>query len=180
MPKLLSCAETEEAVLDRTKTETRRLGWWEDKNGRRLLLPGDRLTLVRKAMGRKRKDGTVEPLVRLAEVEVLSVHREPLSAVNDEAVKAEGVDPTKWEPYLLGGRRADWHAWALWFAATMGCEVGDDVTVIRWRYVTPEGDDVSCEDWCLARCQGPCQGLPWGSTPLVAIRVPDPTREGEA
>ena len=45
MPKLLSCAETEEAVLDRTKTETRRLGWWEDKNGRRLLLPGDRLTL---------------------------------------------------------------------------------------------------------------------------------------
>ena len=25
------------------------------------------------------------------------------------------------------------------------------------------GDDASCEDWCLARCQGPCQGLPWGA-----------------
>ena len=164
MPKLLSCAETEEAVLDRTKTETRRLGWWEDKNGRRLLLPGDRLTLVRKAMGRKRKDGTLEPLVRLAEVEVLSVHREPLCNITVEAIEREGVDPAKWllHPWRTQERNRE-KQWAVWFARAMGCSVLDDVTVIRWHYVEPEGPEVSCEDWCLARCQGPCQGLPWGA-----------------
>ncbi len=60
MSRLMSCAETEQAVVDRLKTETRRLGWWEDKNGRRLLHPGDRLTLVRKAMGRRRKDALAD------------------------------------------------------------------------------------------------------------------------
>lgn len=134
MSRLMSCAETEQAVLDRTKTETRRLGWWEDTNGRSLLDPGDRLTLVRKAMGRKRRDGTVEPLVRLAEVEVTSVHREPLFMLTEDGVDAEGVDPAKYAPYLTAGvsRRL---AWVSWFAVTMRCEIDDDVTVIRWRYL---------------------------------------------
>lgn len=152
MSRMMSCAETEQAVVDRVKTETRRLGWWEDKNGRRLLHPGDRLTLVRKAMGRKRRDGTVEPLVRLAEVEVTSVHREPLLTITNEGVAAEGVDPAKWKPYSLAGRRADWHAWAMWFADTMRCAIDDDVTVIRWRYLD------GCADSSL---------LAWGAHLLV-------------
>ena len=164
MPYLLSCAETEQSVLDRTKTETRRLGWWTDKNGRRLLHPGDRLTLVRKSMGRKRRDGTVEPLVRLAEVEVVGVRRESLLAITEEAIEAEGVDPGKYAPWSDDGRMPRRLTWARWFSSTMGCGLTDDVTVIRWRYVEPAGDDVSCEDWCLARCQGPCQGLPWGAS----------------
>lgn len=71
MSRLMSVSHTEAQVVDRTKTVTRRLGWWEDKNGRRLLKPGDRLTLCRKVMGRK----PGEPLVRLAEVEVVDVRR---------------------------------------------------------------------------------------------------------
>lgn len=155
MSRLLSCAETEQSVLDHTKTETRRLGWWEDKNGRRLLHPGDHLTLVRKAMGRKRRDGSVEPLVRLAEVEVLSVHREPLYTITDEAIAAEGVDPAKWAPWSDEGQMPRSLAWTRWFSSTMGCSLTDDVTVIRWRYIGLP-DDASCEDWCLARCHGPC------------------------
>lgn len=140
MPRHLSCAETEQAVLDRVKTETRRLGWWEDKNGRRLLQPGDRLTLVRKSMGRKHRDGTLEPLVKLAEVEVTSVHREPLSAITEADVDAEGVDPAKYGPYwtAAGATDPDYPrrlGWVSWFARTMGCDVDDDVTVIRWRYL---------------------------------------------
>jgi hypothetical protein len=58
----MSVALTEGAVRNHTKTVTRRLGW-------KFLKPGDRLTLCRKVMGRKKG----EPLVRIAEVEVVKV-----------------------------------------------------------------------------------------------------------
>lgn len=67
MPRLMSVAFTEDAVRERRKTVTRRKGW-------AFLKPGDRLTLCRKVMGRRKG----EPLVRVAEVEVVAVHREPL------------------------------------------------------------------------------------------------------
>lgn len=70
MPRLMSVAFTEEAVVSRRKTVTRRKGWT-------FLKPGDRLTLCRKVMGRKKG----EPLVRLAEVEVVSVT--PRTALRD-------------------------------------------------------------------------------------------------
>lgn len=75
MSRLMSVAYTEDAVRERRKTVTRRKGWWEDSRGRRILKPGDHLTLCRKVMGRKKG----EPLVRVAEVEVVSVRREPLA-----------------------------------------------------------------------------------------------------
>lgn len=62
MPRLMSVTLTERAVVERRKTVTRRLGWG-------FLKAGDRLTLVRKAMGRRRPDGTVEPLVLVTRVE---------------------------------------------------------------------------------------------------------------
>ena len=65
MSRLMSVAFTEHAVRDRSKTVTRRLGWLFTK-------PGDRLTLCRKVMGRRKG----EPLVRIAEVEIVSVRRE--------------------------------------------------------------------------------------------------------
>lgn len=84
--RLLSCALTEPQVIDRTKTETRRLGWWLDKNGRHLVKPGDQLQLVRKAMGRK----PGEPIVVLARVEVTEVVRECLHFISKDEVAAEG------------------------------------------------------------------------------------------
>lgn len=53
MSRLMSVAMTTDAVIERRKTVTRRANWWEDKNGRRILNVGDRLTLCRKVQGRK-------------------------------------------------------------------------------------------------------------------------------
>lgn len=115
----MSVSRTADAVRDRSKTVTRRLGWL-------FLKPGDRLTLCRKVMGRK----PGEPLDRLAEVEVISVRREPLSAITDADVEREGVDVA-----LEVAGRTEAEAWASWFAWTMGCSVDDDVTRIEWRYL---------------------------------------------
>lgn len=116
MPRLMSVSLTEQAVVERRKTVTRRLGWL-------FIKPGDRLTLCRKVMGRK----PGEPLVRLAEVEVVSVRREPLNAMTTEDVAREAVP---------GRERASGLGWALWFAETMGCHIDTEVTRIEWRYVS--------------------------------------------
>lgn len=116
--RLLSCALTEPQVVDRSKTETRRLGWWEDKHGYRLVMPYDRLQLVRKAMGRK----PGEPVVVLAQVEVTEVVRERLDAITPEGVAAEGFPD--WGPAEF----------IEFFCRSMKCEPDRVVTVIRWRY----------------------------------------------
>lgn len=116
MSRLMSVALTEQAVVERRKTVTRRLGW-------RFLKVGDRLTLCRKVMGRKRG----EPLVRLAEVEVVDVRREPLYAIFDDDVEREGFP----------GKPATW--FQDFFCDAMRCEQDAEVTRIEWRYL-PEVD----------------------------------------
>lgn len=110
--RLMSVALTEDYVWNRTKTVTRRLGW-------RNLKPGDRLQLCRKVMGRK-KD---EPLVRIANVEVVDVRREPLNAITDDEVRREGfVSLTA--------------AWFVdFFVEEMRCAPDVEVTRIEWRYL---------------------------------------------
>lgn len=113
----MSVALTEEAVRDRSKTVTRRLGWT-------FLKPGDRLTLCRKVQGRRRQtDLTIEPLVRLAEVEVVSVRRERLTAITPEDVVREGFP--------------DWTTvnFRVFFAQAMKVPSDAEVTRIEWRYV---------------------------------------------
>lgn len=140
MPRLMSVAFTEQAVRDRIKTVTRRKGWWQDKNGRLMLYPGDRLTLCRKVMGRKPD----EPLVRIVDVEVVNVWREPLGMLlpswgrggygEREMVREgfPGLDPAEFV------RR--------YFTEAQGMGEGDTVTRIEWRYLdTPSGDTQSKE-----------------------------------
>jgi Transposase, Mutator family len=74
------------ARYERTDTRT------NEPNG----APGMRLTLCPKVMGRRRRDGLVEPLVRLAEVEVVSVGREPLALFSSADVTREGFPG--WDP----------------------------------------------------------------------------------
>jgi hypothetical protein len=59
---------TEPQFLDNTKDVTRRLGWLN-------LQPGDRLMACRKCQGLK----PGEKIVRLGEIEIVSVRREPLN-----------------------------------------------------------------------------------------------------
>lgn len=126
MSRLMSVSMTEQAVIERRKTVTRRKGWWLDKNGRRLLHAGDGLTLCRKVMGRK----PGEPLVRLVDVEVVSVEREHLSnvttfadygAVEMEREGFPGMDPAR---FVLD-----------YFVDAQGLDPDDLVTRIEWRYL---------------------------------------------
>ena len=112
MPRLMSVAFTEQAVRDRIKTVTRRKGWT-------FLKPGDRLTLCRKVMGRQGA-----PLVRVAEVEVVAVSREPLSAITVDEVALEGFPGM--EPGEFIQR---------FFVDAQGMSAGVDVTRVEWRYL---------------------------------------------
>jgi len=125
MSRLMSVSLTEDAVRDRRKTVTRRLGWM-------FLEPGDRLTLCRKVMGRMG-----EPLVRLAEVEVVSVRRVPLDPMPEVDIDLEGVDVSAWamNDHEARCRACRPIAWADWFARTMGVSIAAQVTRIEWRYL---------------------------------------------
>jgi hypothetical protein len=122
----MSVAYTADAVIERRKTVTRRIGWT-------FLKPGDTLTLCRKVQGRRRRDGTVEPLERLAEVEVLSVTREPLewlyrddepgSYARDE-VDAEGFPDLSPREFV---RR--------FFLDAQKLDLSTEVTRVEWRYL---------------------------------------------
>jgi hypothetical protein len=131
MPRLMSVAFTEDAVRDRTKTVTRRKGWT-------FLKPGDRLTLCRKVMGRK----PGEPLVRVAEVEVVSVERQTLASLGkcqcwdthprgtvyaEIEVAREGFPGMAPDEFV---RR--------FFVEAQGMGEHDTVTRIEWKYLDEE------------------------------------------
>lgn len=125
MPRLMSVTLTKEAVRERRKTETRRGGWT-------MLRPGDHLTLCEKVMGRK----AGEPLVRICNVEVVAVRREPLNAITDDAVAREGFGRDDLRDYLNGpddGNLAA--AFVRFFTDKMGGNPDQEVTVIEWRYL---------------------------------------------
>lgn len=117
MPRLMSVAFTEDAVRSRTKTVTRRKGWLQ-------LKPGDRLTLCRKVMGRK----PGEPLVRITDVEVVSVRREPLERITADDVAREGFPGMSAAEFIQR-----------FFVVAQRIQPGDLVTRIEWTYVESHG-----------------------------------------
>lgn len=127
MPRLMSVAFTEDAVRSRSKTVTRRKGW-------RNLTPGTRLTLCRKVMGRRKG----EPLVRIVDVQVLSVRREPLDQITAEDVAREGFPGMTPAEFI---RR--------FFVDAQGIQPNDEVTRIEWAYIA-EG----AEQLALAMTEG--------------------------
>jgi hypothetical protein len=128
MSRLMSVTLTERAVVERRKTVTRRLGW-------RMLKVGDRLTLCRKVMGRRKG----EPLVRLAEVEVIDVRREPLSAITEPEIDREGVPFLEWDRYRYEPQEPITVSWVRWFCHEMCVDPETEITRIEWRYI---GDQV--------------------------------------
>ena len=116
MPRLMSVSLTEPQVRARAKTVTRRVGWL-------MLKPGDRLTLCRKVMGRRKG----EPLERITDVEVLSVRREPLAAITFADCVSEGfpaMTPAEFTEFFCASHK--------------GCTAATEVTRIRWRYLDAE------------------------------------------
>lgn len=123
MPRLMSVSFTEQAVIERRKHVTRRKGW-------SMLSPGDRVTLCRKVMGRRQRDGFVEPLVRLAEVEIVGVRRERLDLMISDPeygsaeVALEGFPGM--EPVEFIHR---------FFTHAQGLPAEAVVTRVEWRYL---------------------------------------------
>lgn len=85
MARNMSFAMTTEQFIARTKTVTRRFGWW-------FLAPGDVIQGVEKAMGLK-KGETISPL---GMIRVVSTRREPLDAITPDDVVREGFP--NWSP----------------------------------------------------------------------------------
>lgn len=134
MPRLMSVAFTEDAVRDRTKTVTRRRGWV-------FLKPGDRLTLVRKAMGRK----PGEPLVRLAEVD--AVTREPLTCLGKCLCwdsHQRGTTYPEMEMVREGFPGLDPQEFVRkYFVEAQGMDPAATVTRISWRYLDEPAKEAS-------------------------------------
>lgn len=128
MARLMSVAFTEQAVRDRSKTVTRRKGWLFAK-------PGDRVTLCRKVMGRKKG----EPLERICDVEIVSVRREPLCAVMGPYHLDDEGEPVWTELVAEGFPNMDpGDFMRKYFVDAQGIGVMDDVTRIEWRYLDDE------------------------------------------
>ncbi|MEV6073391.1 hypothetical protein AB0L82_43175 [Nocardia sp. NPDC052001] len=123
MSRLMAVSLTEPQVRDRSKTVTRRTGW-------RNLRAGQRITLCRKVMGRRRRDGSVEPLVRITDVEILEVTPERLADITRDEVVAEGfpeMNPQEFVEFFCRTHR--------------GCTPDSTVTRIQWRYLVPDGQE---------------------------------------
>ncbi|MGX1805167.1 hypothetical protein ACWIGI_05585 [Nocardia sp. NPDC055321] len=105
---------TEPQVRARTKSVTRRMGWLH-------LAAGDRVTLCRKVMGRRRG----EPLVRIVEVQIVAVGREPLNQITSTEVSAEGFPEMSPAEFV-----------AFFCRTHKGCTPDSIVTRIEWRYLS--------------------------------------------
>ncbi|MDR6861932.1 hypothetical protein [Phycicoccus sp. 3266] len=116
MSRLMSVAFTEAAVRNRSKTVTRRKGWLFAK-------PGDRVTLCRKVMGRRKG----EPLERICDVEIVSVRREVLGEITLDDVAREGFPDMSQDEFV-----------ERFFIDAQGMDPHDVVTRIEWRYLDDE------------------------------------------
>lgn len=83
----MSFSMTTEQVRNRTKTVTRRFGWWS-------LKPGTKLWAVEKAQGLKKG----EKVVRICQIKVVSVRREVLWKM------AQGDSAKEGFPQLMPGQ----------------------------------------------------------------------------
>lgn len=83
MPRNMSFSMTADQFRARTKTVTRRFGWW-------FLKPGDQVWGVEKAMGLK----AGEKIKRLGMIRIVSTRIEPLNAITNAELDLEGLPDT--------------------------------------------------------------------------------------
>ena len=109
---------TTEQIRNRTKTVTRRVGWW-------FLKPGDLIQAVEKSQGLKKG----ETVTRLAVLRVEHVTRDPLNSITPQDVHREGFPQMTREQFIK-----------MFKATHRGCRVGTVVTRIQFTYVEPSGE----------------------------------------
>ena len=111
---------TSEQVRNRTKTVTRRTGWWLDKNGKHIIRPGDRIQPIEKGMGLKKG----EKQVRIGGlITVIDVRRELLCNITRAEIAKEGYPKMEWLEFVQRFCRAN------------RCRADAEVTRIEFKYV---------------------------------------------
>lgn len=108
----MSFAMTTTQIRNRTKTVTRRFGWW-------FLKPGDRVQAVAKCQGLKKG----EKVERLAVLKIVSVHKEQLRDIYWQDCVAEGFPELKPIQYID------------MMAQKFNTRLTDDVNRIEFKYV---------------------------------------------
>lgn len=114
----ISFSLTEAQFLDLTKDVTRRLGW-------KFLKPGARLMGCRKCMGLK----PGESIVRLGEIEVVSVRREPLNRMTADASYGHAEAIREGFPEMTGGQFVEM------FTSHMKAMPETEITRIEFKHV---------------------------------------------
>lgn len=115
MPRNMSFALTTAQILARTKTVTRRFGWWK-------LQPGTLLWAVEKGMGLK----PGEKMNRLALIRVVSVRFEALNTITKADCEREGFPD--FEPHQFVDMLQDVYE----------CEPDATINRIEFEYVESE------------------------------------------
>jgi hypothetical protein len=136
MARNISFALTTDQIKNRTKTVTRRLNWWKDKNGRQIVKVGDVLNACVKCMGLK----PGEQIERLGQIYVKDVRREPLDEMDTRQPNRTnyGHDEARKEgfPNMTGSEFVDM------FCEHMGGEANQEVTRIEFGYMPEYADGV--------------------------------------
>ncbi len=105
MPPRMAFSKTIPQMRRREKDVTRRSGWWDVENDEPRVQPGDMLIAIEKGMGLQRGDTQTV----ICPIEVVSIRREPLSAIDDEDLVREGFPGMSREDFFIrfGGSPGD-------------------------------------------------------------------------
>ena len=120
MPRLMSFMLTKEQIEVRTKTVTRRLGWW-------FLKPGDLVWACEKCMGLKKG----EKVKRICFIRIVATRPEPLTAVTQEECAKEGFPDTTPQQFIK------------MFCELNRCKADTIVNRIKFEYVSGDKPSIS-------------------------------------
>ena len=89
MPRNMSFAFTTQQMRDKTKTVTRRNGWW-------FLKPGDLVNAVEKAMGLKKG----EKIKRIGQIRIIRTEKVPVKQIDHQDLIKEGLPHMSPEEFI--------------------------------------------------------------------------------
>ena len=113
MPRNMSFSLTTEQVRNRSKTVTRRLGWW-------FLKPGDIVNAVEKAMGLKKG----EKVKIICQIRIVSTRPEPLQDITNSDIIKEGFPNMSIDEFI-----------AMFCRSHKGCSPATIVNRIEFEYL---------------------------------------------
>ena len=114
---------TKQQVRDRTKRVTRRLNWWTNKNGNRIVQVGDVLCGCEQVQGRRGK-----PLVRMGLIKITKLRRERLGLMCDDLVYGAREARLEGFPEMTGSE------FVKFFCDSAGPSVNESTIVTRIEY----------------------------------------------